>query len=1061
MPVVFDPREGGFKTTRGDVDPTTEFGRSKLGKEIERRGGLGGGGASEEDITAARKRLSIKKKLEEQKKAREAEATRKEQERLRKIEEAKAKAEQERKRLQELQEKRERTSREQEAVQRRLSQEKRIRKPTIQRIGKVKVGDPREVKLELELQKEAKKLGRNLTLSEREKIQGQVFGFEVVTTGYSQTGVAKREVKAVQTKEEVPEVKKEEFKVFKEEGFKESQAGKIVKRIKRKIKETRIPILGKTLFELQTPIEARTEIVTLDSGEKAIVPQTVFISPQALPPRDTDVKSFIEPEPKPKEPPVTFIAPTPGLKGKIGQEIGETKIKVRQLFSKLFEPEPSLKPLTEREVAAQVSRGFLITAPRRAGELPGVILEQVAPDLRVTSISPQRTIPTKQTIGGGKEPTIPETKVSITPTDIKEAGGFVGSLAVFSAPAPALISGGAAITTAPTSTGITVPERIEGAFLGAVGVSKGIKFLREPIIKKAPVPEPILKSQLISQPVIKGEKTIQELSFKLTRTTPPRTAEVTTRFRQLRGKKPQIIELTGERVDVSITPGKVTAEKGKVQGILASQRKLKQPTKGFAQLSGFAAEGEAIAIDEVSIKKLSKIEQRLLQTLAERKTGGIPVSIENVPKVLGEDFVFSRAKGTSKKLFKFRKTSKIRTDIRTPTPGKTITRGQSITISKQLEVPEGATFQRFKTLTTVKDVTKPGARATGKVPVIEGDVLILEPKDITPKDSFGIPKKLSTIQKQVQQTSFGLEQAALETLPRVPSPKSIIPKPAILDIYPTKVAPVTTIIPVSTIKAETIPQTKTTLGADNRFIGTAPSGRISSLGASESRLGDLGVSETGLRSLGALDEKTKAKQVSKEKIGEVEKPLLVEGLKLDVGQQAKQQQKERQVQKLRQQQTQKQVQEQAQRQIQQLGQPTPTTKPTTFLPPPIPPPGLPTAIAKAKKAMKEKPEVFEAFTTKFGKEISIGQFRTKPEARKELLAEITTTLRAGGFITKDKKKLRFGELGITSPAFRPSKIDPFKVIEKKEKRIKKGTQEAKEIQFFRKKKPTKRRKKSK
>ncbi len=153
----------------------------------------------------------------------------------------------------------------------------------------------------------------------------------------------------------------------------------------------------------------------------------------------------------------------------------------------------------------------------------------------------------------GKEPTIPETKVSITPTDIKEAGGFVGSLAVFSAPAPALISGGAAITTAPTSTGITVPERIEGAFLAGVGVSKGIKFLREPIIKKAPVPEPILKSQLISQPVIKGEKTIQELSFKLTRTTPPRTAEVTTRFRQLRGKKPQIIELTGERVDVSIT----------------------------------------------------------------------------------------------------------------------------------------------------------------------------------------------------------------------------------------------------------------------------------------------------------------------------------------------------------------------------------------------------------------------------------------------------------------------------------------------------------------------------
>lgn len=106
-------------------------------------------------------------------------------------------------------------------------------------------------------------------------------------------------------------------------------------------------------------------------------------------------------------------------------------------------------------------------------------------------------------------------------------------------------------------------------------------------------------------------------------------------------------------------------------------------------------------------------------------------------------------------------------------------------------------------------------------------------------------------------------------------------------------------------------------------------------------------------------------------------------------------------------------------------------------------------VREAEKVL----DIFKVFVTKKGKEVELGEFGTIEKAKKELRKELKGTLRAGGFVTEKGKKVKI-DLGF---GFRQSKIDPLKVVELKQRRLKKGTQETKEIQFFRKKSKKKRR----
>jgi len=108
------------------------------------------------------------------------------------------------------------------------------------------------------------------------------------------------------------------------------------------------------------------------------------------------------------------------------------------------------------------------------------------------------------------------------------------------------------------------------------------------------------------------------------------------------------------------------------------------------------------------------------------------------------------------------------------------------------------------------------------------------------------------------------------------------------------------------------------------------------------------------------------------------------------------------------------------------------------------------ALSQVKKSIAKDEGMFEIFTTKAGKDISIGKAKTQEEAELLLKGTLTKTLRAGGFLTKGGKKVRATELKTFGGGeFRLSKASPYKIIEKKGKRLRRKTT-GRQIQFFRK-----------
>jgi hypothetical protein len=146
------------------------------------------------------------------------------------------------------------------------------------------------------------------------------------------------------------------------------------------------------------------------------------------------------------------------------------------------------------------------------------------------------------------------------------------------------------------------------------------------------------------------------------------------------------------------------------------------------------------------------------------------------------------------------------------------------------------------------------------------------------------------------------------------------------------------------------------------------------------------------------------------------------------------------------------------------------TPPTPPPPPPaspiITPPPISPILEKTKEKKPSLMAEFRAFARRFGADKEIGLFKTKEEAKEKLFKRLRTTLAASGYITKGsgkgQRKLKVSELGGLKAGFRPSKIDVFRVVEKKPKRLKKGTWETEEIKLFKKgRRKSKRRKRKK
>jgi hypothetical protein len=102
------------------------------------------------------------------------------------------------------------------------------------------------------------------------------------------------------------------------------------------------------------------------------------------------------------------------------------------------------------------------------------------------------------------------------------------------------------------------------------------------------------------------------------------------------------------------------------------------------------------------------------------------------------------------------------------------------------------------------------------------------------------------------------------------------------------------------------------------------------------------------------------------------------------------------------------------------------------------------------KVPKEETK-FEAIGIRFGKEVKLGK-GTKKETEKKIERFLTGTLGASGFLKKvGGEKVRAEETELLKvPSFRKSKVSPYLIVEKKEKRLKRGSGETKEIKMFKK-----------
>ena len=121
------------------------------------------------------------------------------------------------------------------------------------------------------------------------------------------------------------------------------------------------------------------------------------------------------------------------------------------------------------------------------------------------------------------------------------------------------------------------------------------------------------------------------------------------------------------------------------------------------------------------------------------------------------------------------------------------------------------------------------------------------------------------------------------------------------------------------------------------------------------------------------------------------------------------------------------------------------------------------SFAKAVvKSMQGKPEKWESFGVRFGKEKSLGKFETETGASKSLMKFLKGTLGASGGLKRGGMKLKAAELkGFGGGEFKLSKTSPYKIVQKERFRLGKGRMEpqTREIQMFKKQSPSKKKKK--
>jgi len=537
---------------------------------------------------------------------------------------------------------------------------------------------------------------------------------------------------------------------------------------------------------------------------------------------------------------------------------------------------------------------------------------------------------------------------------------------------------------------------------------------------------------------------------------PPRIKLTTSRFRQQLGLKPITTKtFPAQKFSIKTTSPAINNFPFQVVETRTSSNILRYKT----------IQGDSILVNP-RVSKLNKIDEFLLKRYVEGKTK-LPTSIETAKVYTPRGTQFEISDISAVKTYKYNvkakkstfidnrlykdvdaKSFKVRIgDDKTYAEldfgkvkfesgrGKTTDTSRALTRSKQIvDTPE---YEVLSSESYFKDVSKPGARATGKTPRLTGEIYIKkEPifidkvSDVTFINTADIVKtplsKTFQIQKEVTPLT--------KIVPKIPPTKTITkiaPSPTISRVVPGAVPGVVTkskffgtqFAPQEDL---TMTQKFTSIGATIQpptFLqGKIPSNQLKDLSFTK-QVGDTKLISKGLtKTLTKQQPKLMTKDLSKTLTKTPQKEITKEITKVLQKQQQKQQQK--------------QIQKQIFKTPPSLIFPGKTTKPPTKKPP-----GFPIFSGKGYKQPKKPTRKFKVLGRRFGKYRVVGTARTERGAFALGKKFARTTLGVTFKIPKAKR--------LKVPGFRTKKEDGGIVfIEPIGKRLKRGGSEVKEIKLY-------------
>ena len=380
-------------------------------------------------------------------------------------------------------------------------------------------------------------------------------------------------------------------------------------------------------------------------------------------------------------------------------------------------------------------QGFFVFAKNLPTEAGQFVSQQISrTNIKPYTIPEQNVfIPQRVTTGGYPTFTIPEQKTSVS----EQAGKLIGAgttLGIYASPVGNLFMGASLIGGTQEAlnpklpTGQRIAGGIEAGVAGLILGSQAYQAATKPIVQYNQ--EPVKQSFVeVQKPV--GDKMLAK--YVITQEVPPITVRATTPFREFFGMQPAVEgAITPTKIIKTFTPDFV--EVGKPFDFVTQQ--VGSKVYYVSRISGQSA-----PLDKATFQSLPKTYQYVWQKIAERETG-VPVSLENTPKVLRENIQNIQSQIYTQDIYKLTQTGadKFRVDIQTPT-GKTFNQYIAGTIQKEVPEQPLATFdmqyagspigvtpegvKTFKSETYFKDVTFPFARASGNVPVLKGTTYLL------------------------------------------------------------------------------------------------------------------------------------------------------------------------------------------------------------------------------------------------------------------------------------------------------------------------------------------------